>query len=131
MRNHFTASLATAGAVADNPQRFLTDFAQYRAANASGAAGRGTYVIDLSKRRWNAESLGRRLAAQGITVLRRDGPVSACAKSYPLGFLAVPQAQPAARLVKSLLDRDTPLPADFLAEQERRRSQDLPHELYD
>jgi hypothetical protein len=34
-------------------------------------------------------------------------------------------------LVRSLLDRDTPLPPDFLAEQERRRSQDLPHELYD
>ena len=29
------------------------------------------------------------------------------------------------------LDRDTPLPPDFLAEQERRRSVDLPHELYD
>ena len=131
IRNHFTASLATAGAVADNPQRFLTDFAQYRAANAGGAAGRGTYVIDLGKRRWNAESLGRRLAAQGITVLRRDGPASVCGKSYPEGYLAVPQAQPAARLVKSLLDRETPLPADFLAEQERRRSADLPHELYD
>ncbi|MCL9983754.1 MAG: carboxypeptidase, partial [Erythrobacter sp.] len=113
------------------PQRFLTDFAQYRAGNASGAAGRGSYVIDLGKRRWNAESLGRRLAAQGITVLRRDGAASVCGKSYPQGYLAVPQAQPAARLVKSLLDRDTPLPADFLAEQERRRSADLPHELYD
>lgn len=131
VRNHFTTSLATAGAVADNPQRFLSDFAQYRAANASGAAGRGTYVIDLSKRRWNAENLGRRLAAQGITVLRREGAASVCGKSYPQGYLAVPQAQPAARLVKSLLDRDTPLPPDFLAEQERRRSQDLPHELYD
>lgn len=131
VRNHFTTSLATAGAVADNPQRFLTDFAQYRAGNASGAAGRGTYVIDLSKRRWNAETLGRRLAAQGITVQRREGAASLCGKSYPQGYLAVPQAQPAARLVKSLLDRDTPLPPDFLAEQERRRSQDLPHELYD
>ncbi|MDC8754388.1 M14 family metallopeptidase [Erythrobacter sp. sf7] len=131
VRNHFTTSLATAGAVADNPQRFLSDFAQYRAANANGAAGRGTYLIDLSKRRWNAESLGRRLAAQGITVLRREGPASACGKSFPQGYLAVPQAQPAARLVKSLLDRDTPLPPDFLEEQERRRSQDLPHELYD
>lgn len=131
VHNHFTTSLATAGAVADNPQRFLSDFAQYRAGNASGAAGRGTYVIDLGKRRWNAESLGRRLAAQGITVVRRDGSASLCGKSYPQGYLAVPQAQPAARLVKSLLDRDTPLPADFLAEQERRRSADLPHELYD
>lgn len=43
----------------------------------------------------------------------------------------MPQAQPAARLIRSLLDRDTPLPPDFLAEQERRRSIDLPHELYD
>lgn len=129
--NHFTASLATAAAVADNPARFLSDFAAYRSGNASGSAGRGTYVIDLSKRRWNAERLGRRLAEQGITVLRREGSASVCGKSYPAGYLAVPQSQPAARLVKSLLDRDTPLPPDFLAEQERRRSVDLPHELYD
>lgn len=131
VRNHFTASLATAAAVADNPARFLSDFAAYRAGNASGAAGRGSYVIDLAKRRWNAERLGRRLAEQGITVLRREGGASACGRSYPAGYLAVPQAQPAARLVRSLLDRDTPLPPDFLAEQERRRSADLPHELYD
>lgn len=129
--NHFTASMATAAAVADNPQRFLSDFAAYRAGNASGAAGKGAYVIDLAKRRWNAERLGRRLAAQGITVLRREGSASICGKSYPSGYLAVPQAQPAARLIRSLLDRDTPLPPDFLAEQERRRSVDLPHELYD
>ena len=131
VRNHFTTSIATAAAVADNPVRFLSDFAAYRSGNASGAAGRGAYVIDLGKRRWNAERLGRRLAEQGITVLRRDGAASVCGKSYPAGYLAVPQAQPAARLVRSLLDRDTPLPPDFLAEQERRRSQDLPHELYD
>lgn len=131
VRNHFTASLATAAAVADDPARFLSDFAAYRSGNASGTAGRGSYVIDLSTRRWNAERLGRRLAEQGITVLRRDGAASACGKSYPAGYLAVPQAQPSARLVRSLLDRDTPLPPDFLAEQERRRSQDLPHELYD
>lgn len=131
VRNHFTASLATAAAVADNPQKFLTDFAAYRAANAGGAAGKGSYVIDLGKRRWNAERLGRRLAAQGITVLRREGAASLCGKTYPTGYLAVPQAQPAARLVRSLLDRDTPLPSDFLAEQERRRAVDLPHELYD
>ncbi len=129
--NHFSASLATASAVADNAGKFLSDFAAYRAGNASGAAGKATYVIDLAKRRWNAERLGRRLAAQGITVLRREGSASVCGKSYPAGYLAVPQAQPAARLIRSLLDRDTPLPPDFLAEQERRRSVDLPHELYD
>ncbi len=131
VRNHFTTSLATAAAVADNSAKFLSDFAAYRSANASGAAGKASYVIDLGTKRWNAERLGRRLAAQGITVLRREGSATVCGKSYPAGYLAVPQAQPAARLIKSLLDRDTPLPPGFLAEQERRRSADLPHELYD
>lgn len=131
IENHFTASMATAAAVADNPQKFLSDFVAYRSGNANGVAGRGTYVIDLAKRRWNAERLGRRLAAQGITVLRRTSAGNVCGKSYPAGYLAVPQAQPAARLIRSLLDRDTPLPPDFLAEQERRRAVDLPHELYD
>ncbi|MEL7199596.1 MAG: M14 family metallopeptidase [Pseudomonadota bacterium] len=131
VRNQFVAAFSTAEAVAQNADRFLSDFASYRAANANGAAGRGSYVIDLSKRRWNAESLGRRLAAQGIEVVRRDGPVSACGRRYPAGYIAIPQAQPAARLVRSLLDADTPLPSDFLEEQERRRSEDLPHELYD
>lgn len=131
VRNHFVASLSTAEAVARSAQRFLSDFAGYRAANANGAAGRDSYVIDLANRRWNAEALGRRLAAQGIAVQRRDGPANACGISYPKGYLSVSQAQPAARLVRSLLDRDTALPRDFITEQERRRTQDLPHELYD
>ncbi|MEM7689636.1 MAG: M14 metallopeptidase family protein [Pseudomonadota bacterium] len=131
VRNHFMASFGTAEAVAQNAERFLGDFANYRAANANGAAGRGSYVIDLGTRRWNAEKLGRRLAAQGIAVTRRDGPVSACGRSYPKGYLAVSQAQPAARLVRALLDKDTQLPRDFVAAQEERRSEDLRHELYD
>ena len=131
VRNHFVASLSTAETVAMNADRFLAEYAAYRAANARGQAGSGAYVIDLATRRWNAESLGRRLAAQGIEVLRRPGPATACGRSYPQGYLAVPQAQPAARLVRSLLDLDTELPRGFIAEQERRRAEDLPHELYD
>jgi hypothetical protein len=131
VRNHFLASLSTAEAVASNADRFMSDYAAYRADNANGAAGRGAYVIDLAERRWNAEALGRRLAAQGINVLRRDGAATVCGKSYPQGYLAVPRSQPAARLVRSLLDADTPLPREFVIEQERRRSDDLPHELYD
>lgn len=131
VRNHFVASLSTAEAVARNADSFLSNYATYRRQNAQGAAGSASYVIDLSQRRWNAETLGRRLAAQGITVYRQDGPASACGRNYPQGFIAVPQAQPAARLVRSLLDRDTPLPRDFVTEQEQRRSEDLPHELYD
>ncbi len=131
VRNHFIASFSTAEAVANNADQLLSDYAAYRSANARGVAGSGTYVIDLGKRRWNAEALGRRLAAQGIAVTRRDDAANVCGRSYPQGYLAVTQAQPAARLIRSLLDTDTPLPRDFITEQERRRAEDLPHELYD
>ena len=131
VRNHFMASFATAEAVANNADRFLSDFAAYRSSNASGGAGRGTYVIDLATRRWNAERLGRRLVAQGIAVTRQDGPVNACGRSYPKGYLAISQAQPAARLVRALLDKNTELPREFVVKQEERRDEDLRHELYD
>jgi hypothetical protein len=131
VRNHFIASFATAEAVAGNADKFLADFAAYRAANASGAAGTQSYVIDLAKRRWNAEALGRRLAAQGIEVRRQGAAANVCGRSYPQGYLAIPQAQPAARLVRALLDRNTELPRDFIEQQENRRAEDLGHELYD
>ena len=130
VRNHFTTTLATAATVAANARRFLTDYADYRRSAATGDAGRGSYVIDLATRRWNAEQLGRRLAYQGATV-RQSGPATVCGKYYPQGYLAVSREQGTGRLVRTLLDRQTDLPAFFVAEQEDRRSRDLPHELYD
>ncbi|RIV87390.1 carboxypeptidase [Aurantiacibacter xanthus] len=131
VRNHFTTTLATAYTVATNARRFLTDYADYRRSAATGEAGRGSYLIDLASRRWNAEQLGRRLALQGIAVRQVGGPASACGKSHPQGYLAVPREQGTGRLVRALLDEQTDLPAFFVAEQEDRRSRDLPHELYD
>ena len=88
-------------------------------------------MIDLAQRRWNAEALARRLVHQGISVNRVAGSTAACGRSYPQGYLAVPMRQPNARLIRSLLDRDVELPADFIADQEARRASDLPHEIYD
>ncbi len=131
VRNHFITTLATAQTVADNADLFLQDYAEYRRSAAAGEAGRGTYVIDLAQRTWNAEQLARRLAFQGIAVSRVNGPANACGRSYPMGYLAISRSQPAARLIRSLLDENVDLPADFIAAQEARRSADLPHELYD
>ena len=131
VRNHFLSTLATAQTVADNVDLFLNDYAEHRRSAAAGQAGTGTYVIDLAQRGWNAEQLARRLAFQGIAVSRVAGPASACGRSYPEGYLAVSRSQPAGRLIRSLLDANTPLPADFIATQEARRDADLPHELYD
>lgn len=131
VRNHFITSLATAETVARNSDLFLNDYASYRSSAANGAAGSGWFVIDLADRAWNAESLARRLAHQGIAVGRVTGPANACGRSYPEGYLSVSMRQPTARLIRSLLDRDVELPADFIAEQEARRASDLPHEIYD
>jgi hypothetical protein len=131
VRNQFITTLATAQTVAENPALFLNDYAEYRRSAAAGQAGTGTYVIDLGQRRWNAEQLARRLAHQGIAVGRVTGPASACGRQYPAGYLSVSRSQPAARLIRSLLDADTALPADFVAAQENRRNRDLAHELYD
>ncbi|TIX50458.1 M14 metallopeptidase family protein [Alteraurantiacibacter aquimixticola] len=131
VRNHFLSTLATAQTVAENPNLFLNDYAAYRRSAISGGAGTGTYVIDLSQKRWNAEQLARRLAFQGIAVSRVAGPATACGRRYPAGYLAVSRSQGAARLIRSLLDATTDLPADYIAGQEARRDADLPHELYD
>jgi len=131
VRNHFATSLATAETVARNAGMFLRDYASYRSSAANGAVGSGYFLIDLAERRWNAEALGRRLVAQGINVGRFDGSANACGRSYPEGYLSVSMRQPTARLIRSLLDQNVELPADFVEAQETRRANDLPHEIYD
>lgn len=130
VRNHFLATLAYADTVAANAATFVGDYAAFRRGAIAEKPG-GSYLIDLSRRRYNAESLGRRLAAQGITVQRLEGALSACGRSYPAGALAVSRGQPAGKLLRSLLDRETALPPEFVKAQEARRSRSLPHELYD
>ena len=132
VRNHFTTTLATAQTVADNAQRFLSEYAAYRRSAIAGqAGGSGGYVIDLAQRPWNAEQLARRLALQGVAVTRVNGPATACGRNYPAGYLSVSTAQASARLIRSLLDANTPLPPQFVTAQENRRSRGLAHELYD
>ncbi|WP_262423353.1 hypothetical protein [Brevundimonas denitrificans] len=55
---------------------------------------------------------------------------SACG-SHAAGTYVIDLAQPAGRLARVLLDPSVSLPADFTAEQERRRAQGLDHQLYD
>ncbi|KZY56821.1 carboxypeptidase [Erythrobacter sp. HI0063] len=130
VRNHFIATLSTALTVAENAEAFLRDYAAYRRSARAERPG-GSYVIDLGTRRWNAEALGRRLAAQGIETRRIVGPVTLCGRDYPSGALTVDRAQGDGRLIRSLLDESTALPADFVRRQEQRRERGQAHELYD
>jgi len=133
VRAHFLASLSTAEAVAQNKERFLEDFAEFRASAISEGARADDryYVFDRSINTWQAERTARQLAFQGIRVHRLSGQVEACGQSYSDGALVVDLAQPTGRLARTLLAEQTDLPADFIEEQENRRDRGLDAELYD
>ena len=133
VRNNVLTSLSTLEVVARNKAQYLTDYAAYRRSAVTDAAdAEDRYVVlDLSGRRYEAEALGLRLAAQGIEVRRVAAGSRQCGQEYVSGALVVDLAQPQGRLARTLLSADTPLPEDFIAEQEDRRSRGLRHELYD
>lgn len=131
VEHHFVASISTAEVVANNRERFVRDFVNFRATAASDESGPQAVLLDLSSNRWGAERLARNLAAQGIEVGRVSGPVTACGTQFEDGAFEVSFRQPAGRLARTLLEDTTALPADFMEEQERRRSRGLGAELYD
>jgi hypothetical protein len=133
VKNHFLASLATAKAVAQNKERFLSAMAEDRATAIEmneDAEDRYT-IIDRSFRPGQADALAEKLQMQGIEVEMAEPGASLCGTSYQDGAIVIDRAQPDGRLVRTLLDPDTPIAEDFIAEQEDRRARGLDHELYD
>ena len=129
VRNHTLAALATIETASANRDRLLNAFYAY---HADGLAGRGAYV--LSAPAWDsgaADRLARLLVSSGVEVGRAEAGFTACGKTYPAGSYVVNLAQPQRRMAEVLLAQDVAVPAEFLAEQERRRARGLPDEIYD
>jgi hypothetical protein len=89
-----------------------------------------------------AIKLAALLWQQGIEVKRAEQPFTnpqvrsyydneLQAKEFPAGTYVISPAQPAKRLIRTLLDKDTPMEEAFLREQVRRREKRLPDEIYD
>ena len=133
VKNHFIATLSTAEVVAKNRNLFLKDYANYRASTLKeGQKSNNRYfVVDRSKKAWDVDQFAQRMVLQGINTHQVIGSSKFCGQEYPKGAVIIDQAQPNGRLIKSLLADSTPLPKDFMAEQESRRDRGLPHELYD
>lgn len=131
--NNFIAIMASLETLAGNRRDLLKAYADYRreAVEEGRRSDERYYVFDLSVRRWHAENLARRLAAQGIAVSRLPAGTRACGRIYSAGALVIDKAQPNGRLIRALLEENTDLPGDFIAAQEDRRQRGLPHELYD
>ncbi len=133
VRKHFLASIATLETVADNREKLLREFYEYRAsAIDEGRTGKvRSYVIPPQTDQSSADKLAELLAAQGVEVKKAQGAVRACRQSWPAGTYTVSLAQPAGRLAHTLMEEHVPIDEPFLAEQERRRAKDLQPELYD
>ena len=133
VRNHFVTSLGTAETVAMNRQKFLEDFYAYQvsAIDEGQSEGIRSYVIPTQRDQAGANKLAGLLVQQGVEVGRATEAFRACGRDYAAGSYVVSLAQPAKRLIRTLLDADVPLPEDFVAEQERLRAKKLPDEIYD
>ena len=133
VRNNVLTSLATLEIVAQNKLRYLKDYTNYRSeAITKGRSLKDRIVVlDLATRRYEAETLARRLLMQSIGVRRAPPGATVCGQTYPKGALMVDLLQPQGILAGSLLRKSTPLAPEFIEEQESRRDRDLYHELYD
>jgi hypothetical protein len=130
--HHFTAAITTAVTAAQNRERLLREFLEYRR-SATALAQKGTreYVIAPGKDPSRAMRLAHLLAAQGIQVKRAEEAFQVGSQSMPRGTFIVPLGQPAGRLVRNLLDPDVKMDEAFLTEQDRRRKARLSDQIYD
>ncbi|MDD9958451.1 MAG: M14 family zinc carboxypeptidase, partial [Gammaproteobacteria bacterium] len=133
VRNHFVTSLGTAETVQENREKFLTDFYNYRVSAIEEGQEEDirAYIIPTQNDQAAANKLAGLLSRQDVQVNRALNAFEACGEDYEAGSYVIRTDQPAKRFIRTLLDVDVPLEESFLAEQERRRSENLPDEIYD
>lgn len=129
VQKHFIASLATCETSAKLRQRMLDNFYKYRAKAIEEGKTESIKEFILPRRGDVSlvDKLAINLADQGVEVKRATAAIN----NYPAGSYVISLAQPAKRLIRTLLDQKTDMDAKFLAEQERRRKRKLRDEIYD
>lgn len=114
---HFTAALTTATVAAQNRERILRAFAEYRrSAVDEGAAGSvRAYVIPVGRDPGQARRMAAMLVRNDVEVERTSEPFSLGERELAAGSYVVPLSQPAGRAARNLLSSGTTwsLPALF------------------
>ena len=127
--HHFTGALASLVTTADNREARLMDLYNFRASAMADAAREKVkqFVLVPGKDPTRAADLVDLLLKHQIEVFRVTAPFSSTAahqvltdeagkRSFPAGAYVIPTNQPQKRLLRTLLDRETPLEEAFLAE---------------
>ncbi|HWB84085.1 MAG TPA: M14 family metallopeptidase [Bryobacteraceae bacterium] len=133
VRQHFVASLSTLQTAAENREKLLNDFYRYRATAVEEGAKEPVreYILPRSRDTSATDKLAGILVEHGIQVNRAMQPFQEDGRDYPAGTYVVPMAQPAKRLIRTLLDSQTALDSKFVAAEETRRRSRQRSEIYD
>ena len=133
IRRHFVASISTAETAARNRARLLEEFYRYRqtAIEEGQKEPIREYILPRRGDTSAVDKLAYLLVEQGAEVRRATAAFKSGGQDYPAGSYVAPLAQPAKRLLRTLLDPQIPMEESFLKEQERRRTKKLPDEIYD
>ncbi|MDX2178553.1 MAG: M14 family metallopeptidase [Bryobacteraceae bacterium] len=133
VQRHFVASIASCEAAAQNRQRLVENFYNYRKTAVEEGQKEETKAYVLSRKGdvANVDKLASLLADQGIELGQSRTAFSAGGKDFPAGSYVVSLAQPMKRMAVNYLAPKVEMEKDFLAEQERRRKRKLRDEIYD
>ncbi len=133
VRNHFITSLATAETVAVNREKLLTDFYNYRvtAIEEGEEESIRSYILPVQADQAAVNKLVGLLSRQDIEVHKALDDFQLCGERWDAGSFFIRTDQPSKRFIRTLMDLDVSMESDFLAEQERRRADNLPDEIYD
>ena len=133
VRNHFLTSMGTAETVYANREKLLTDFYDYQASAVEEGQTDSVraFIIPVQTDQSAADKLAGLLVMQGVEVGRATESFSVCGSDYEAGSYVINTAQPRKRLIRTLLDEDVPMEADFVEEQEARRARNVRDQIYD
>ncbi len=144
VQHHFIAALATIESTAKNREALLRHFYNHRSSAIEEGRNETVkeYIITAGNDPNRAAKLAATLMMSGIEVKRADAAFSnpktrdydegqLQSRDFPAGTFIVSLAQPAKRLLKTLMDKQTDQDKEFLDEQRRRNKLRQREEFYD
>lgn len=133
VRHHFVASMSTAETAARNREKLLRDFYRYRqsAIEEGKSENIRAYILPRRGDVSAVDKLAGILSEQGVEITQATATFRACGAEFREGTYVIPLAQPAKRLIRTLLDVHVPMEKEFIQEQERRRQRKLRDQIYD
>ncbi len=133
VQRNFIAYTATLETAASKRKELLQRFYQYRqqALKQGTRDGIGSYIFPASRDKAGHQKLMGVLTQHGIRVEQATEDFRACGQSYQQGAYLVNTAQPTYQLIRAVLDDTVPMDAKFIKQQEERRANNLPDQIYD